>query len=181
MIKSGLLFFVVLYGIHYIYVCNDVKYIQSDIDQKRYVVLNEKDAKEAANMLATISKQLITVKTYLEKNHPDQPMTINIKNRFDPSVISEGSPDSQYTSYTVNKGEKMVFCIRDAKSKRVHDLNLLMYVSLHELAHVGCESIGHNAEFKRNFKFLLEIAEKINLYKPLPLGKQQIDYCGEKI
>ena len=181
MIQLGLIFFSTLYAIYYIYICNDVKYIQSDIDNRRYVVLNQHDAKDAADMLANISTRLIKVKTYLEQNHQDETITKNINNRFDPSVISEGSPDTQYTSYTVNKGEKIVFCIRDKETKRLHDLNLLMYVSLHELAHVGCESTGHNAEFKRNFKFILEIAEKINIYKPLPLGNQMIDYCGEKI
>ena len=178
MFKKIIVFVAIIFGVYYIYICNDVKYIQSDIDHKKYVVLNKKDSKDAANLLATMSKNLISVKTHLEQNYNSDDITTNISSRFDPSNISEGSPDSQYTSYTVNKGEKMVFCIREKESKKLHDLNLLMYVSLHELAHVGCKSIGHNEEFKRNFKFLLEVAKKIGIYKPISFTNNTVKYCG---
>ena len=39
-------------------------------------------------------------------------------NNFNPDEFSESTPDAQYTSYSVNKGEKIVFCLR-AKSE--HD------------------------------------------------------------
>jgi hypothetical protein len=172
---------VILLGIlivYYIYKSTEVKYIKSDIDSKRYVVLNKYDSKNAADMLATISKNLTTIKDYLAKHHGDTIVSQNIQKRFDTSNISEGSPDSQYTSYTINKGDKMVFCLRDKETKRLHDLNLLMYVSLHELAHVGCVSIGHNGEFHKHFNFLLEIAEKIGIYTKISFGDKNVEYCG---
>lgn len=163
---------------YYIYKWHEVKYIQSDIDNNRYVVLNRPDAKDAANHLAQISKKLLDVQQYLEQNHQHENITKNISKRFNPSNISEGSPDSKYTSYTVSKGEQMVFCIRDKETKRLHDLNLLMYVSLHELAHVASDSVGHNAEFQRNFNFLLDLAEKMGIYKRIPFGNKDVKYCG---
>lgn len=177
-IRNVILFLLLIAGIYYIYKCSEVKYIQSDIDSRKYVVLNKYDSKKAANLLAQISQQLTNVKTYLEQNHNEQPLTKNIQSRFDPSNISEGSPDSQYTSYTVNKGEQMVFCIRDKETKELHDLNLLMYVSLHELAHVGCESVGHNDEFQKNFNFLLDVAEKMGIYQRIKFGNKDVKYCG---
>lgn len=165
-------------GLYYIYKCNEVKYIVSDFDSKKYVVLNTNDAKDAANLLAKISKQLLSVQSHLEQNYSEEGITDRIKERFNPQNISEGSPDSSYTSYTVNKGEKMVFCIRDKETKRLHDLNLLMYVSLHELAHVGCKSTGHNAEFKKNFRFLLDVAQTMGIYKPIQFGGKNVKYCG---
>jgi len=32
---------------------------------------------------------------------------------FNPEAFSETTPDAKYTSYSVNKGEKIVFCLRD--------------------------------------------------------------------
>ena len=111
-------------------------------------------------------------------NHSDKSVTKNIQKRFDPSNISEGSNESQYTSYTIDKGEQMVFCLRDKDTSKLHELNLLMYVSIHELAHVGCDSIGHNEEFQRNFDFLLDIADKIKVYQRMQFGNNNIKYCG---
>lgn len=139
--------------------------------------MNLGNPQEGADTLAYISKQLIQLKQYLSKHHPNQVITKNIVSRFDTSNISEGSPESSYTSYTVDKGEKMVFCIRDSDHK-IHDLNLLMYVCIHELAHVGSTTNGHNEEFKKHFEFLLTIAKKLRIYTPIPFGKEKISYCG---
>lgn len=168
----------VVAAIYLINKMNEVKYVKSTVDKKRYVVLNKKDAKKAADLLAEISKRLIKIQTYLEQNHNDQENINTIKDRFNPSNISEGSPDSQYTSYTVNKGEKMIFCIRDKETKELHDINLMMYVALHEFAHVMSVSVGHNEEFHKNFNYILKVAEEQGLYQKLPFGKKQIKYCG---
>jgi hypothetical protein len=143
-------------------------------------VLNTQNSQEAADTLANISKQLLYLKKYLKTHHPNETITTNIDSRFDISNVSEGSPDSSYTSYTVDKGEQMVFCIRDS-DKKIHDMNLLMYVCIHELAHVGSTSNGHNAEFKKHFELLLSIAYKLRMYKPIPFGKEDISYCGTVI
>ena len=177
--KYILLFLFVSITIAYvIYKLNEVRYVKSRVNEKRYIVLNRIDSKDAADILAEISIRLEKIQTLLEKNHNNQERLKKIKERFNPENISEGSPDSQYTSYTINKGEKMVFCIRDKETKKLHDINLMMYVALHELAHVMSESIGHNAEFQNNFNYVLQLAEKNGLYSKLPLGRNQIKYCG---
>ena len=43
--------------------------------------------------------------------------------------------------------------------------NTLMFVALHELAHVISVTIGHNDEFWTDFKFLLKEAWEIGIYK----------------
>ena len=47
---------------------------------------------------------------------------------------------------------------------RLIDSNTLMYVALHEMAHICTESVGHTEEFWKNFKFLIIEAEAINIY-----------------
>ena len=57
----------------------------------------------------------------------------------------------------------------------------MMFVILHELAHIMSDTIGHNNEFRNNFKFLLDRASEINIYEPVNYQESPIQYCGLKI
>ena len=87
--------------------------------------------------------------------------------------IMETPQDEKYTSYTVNKGEKIVFCLRDkdGEEKLVKE-NIMMFVSLHELAHLMTESVGHEPEFWDNFRILLRVAISNGLYKHIDFNKE---------
>lgn len=65
-------------------------------------------------------------------------------------------------SFTINK-EHIFICTKDEKGQYYSD-NMLVYVLLHELAHVQCDEIGHTAKFTRIFKELLDRAENAGLY-----------------
>ncbi len=101
---------------------------------------------------------------------------------FNTDNFSESTPDVKYTSYSVNKGEKIVFCLR---SKRVEQQlvkkNTMMFVAIHELSHLMTESVGHEPEFWENFKFLLLIAIHIKAYKHINFNKNPEEYCGTEI
>ena len=71
-------------------------------------------------------------------------------------IESEPDPTNDFTSYSLNKGEKIVFCLRSEETKQLHDINIIMFVAIHELAHVMSVTIGHNEEFYTNFRFLLQ-------------------------
>jgi len=94
------------------------------------------------------------------------------------TLIYENSTDSPYTSYSVNKGEEIVFCLRCKKTKELHSLNLLMYVAIHELAHTACPEIGHPPLFNKIFKFLLEHAVSLEIYYYENYNRNPVDYCG---
>lgn len=83
-------------------------------------------------------------------------------NRFNPDNISESTPSDKYTSYSVNKGEKIIFCIRDKSPGpgqfKIINVNTLMFVAIHELAHVMTKSIGHEPDFWNNMRYLLSVA-----------------------
>ena len=57
----------------------------------------------------------------------------------------------------------------------------MTFVALHELSHIMTVSVGHTTEFWDNFKFLIEQAEIIKIYKPIDYSKNSVDYCGMKI
>ena len=95
----------------------------------------------------------------------------------------ETLPTSEYTAYSENKGEKLAFCLDTKKNGggKLIDLNTLMYVAIHELAHIATESVGHTPEFWSNFKFLLNAAKDINVYEPIDYKNNPKEYCGMSI
>jgi len=77
-------------------------------------------------------------------------------------------------SYTINK-KKIYMCLRDEHGN-YYDKNMLIYVAIHELAHVLCDEIGHTEKFHRIFQELLEKAQDLQIHdasKPIVRN-----YCG---
>jgi predicted metal-dependent hydrolase len=161
---------------------NDVKFVKSDLDGSEYLVRNAKDSIKAANMLSKIRVRLTDVVNSLVTKYPKDPRTKRLKERFNPYKISESSPTSQYTSYSVNKGEKIVFCLRTKDSNQeLHDFNTITFVALHELAHLMTESVGHTQEFWDNFRFILKNAIQKGYYSFHDFRSKPIKYCGTSI
>jgi hypothetical protein len=84
------------------------------------------------------------------------------------------------TSYTINKGSYLGMCIVDKKNK-IYDNNTLMFVLLHELSHLGCESIGHTEEFIKFYQFILKESISLGIYNYSNYSKVSIEYCGISI
>jgi hypothetical protein len=103
---------------------------------------------------------------------------LNIKDKINTVEIQESSSDSMYTSYSVNKGEILVLCLRSKKDGKIHDINDLLYVAIHELAHIGCPEIGHTDLFYKINKFLVNRAVIYKLYKYVDYSIYNRDYCG---
>jgi hypothetical protein len=161
---------------------NDLEYVKSDVDNKMYLVQRHKDSKKAANLIANIKERLIKLCNYCYKNDSDNDAIKRLKEKFNQDVIVEVGKNSKYTSYSVNKGEKIVLCLRSRDgSNNIIDENTLMFVSTHELAHIMTKSIGHTDEFWDNFRYLLNKAIKLNLYKKIDYTKNPKKYCGMTI
>jgi predicted metal-dependent hydrolase len=158
----------------------EVEYVVSKIDNKKYLVLTLPDKQEAADTLALLNKDMLDLIDYLTKKHPDDPVVQRLKKNYDSNNISEGSPYSGYTSYTVNKGQKLVLCIRQKnKSKQlIKDRNLLRYVVFHEAGHYASKTVGHNKEFWTNFKFIIKEAVEAGLYTKTNYKENPQPYCG---
>lgn len=176
----------VLLVIAFIYVRNqygEVEYVTSKVDNHRYLVLKLPEKQEAADTLANLTKDMIKLIKHLKAKYPEDPRVIRLYDNFNPNNVSEGSPDSGYTSYTVNKGQKLVLCIRQKnKSKElIKDRNLLRYVLFHEAGHYASKGIGHNKEFWANFEFILKEAVEAGLYTVVDYAKNPQPYCGIKV
>ena len=158
---------------------SDLEYIISDIDNKKYLVQRHPDNKEAANLMAKVKQKLVKLCEYCYKEHIDKDSIKRLKQKFNHDVIVEVAKNSKHTSYSVNKGEKIVLCLRSRDgNNKIVDVNTIMFVSIHELAHIMTKSIGHTDEFWSNFKFLLNEAVKLNIYNKVDYRKNPKKYCG---
>lgn len=174
---------------------NEIIFIESFIDSNPYLVRNLPDKKQAANTLALIKKKMKELIIFIKKeietlkekdinnfsntkySHMELYMNRILK-QFNYIIIRESSANSKFTSYSVNKGEEMVFCLRSKKDNSIHDINELMYVAIHELAHVGCTEIGHTPLFLKINTFLLDKARDIGIYKYKNYSQFPEEYCG---
>ena len=160
---------------------SELTYVKSTIDNKNYLVRNRKDKLEAANKIAIIKKNLNNIVQYLKENNISDPKVKRLVEKYRPEQLSESLPNTNYTSYSINKGEKIVFCIRSKKTGKIVDTNTMMFVAIHELAHVMTKSIGHTPEFWNNMKYLLQKAIKIGIYTAVDYKSKPVPYCGTKI
>lgn len=163
---------------------SDVTYVK--IGKVEYLVRNLPDKEEAAKLLSQIRGRLKKLVNYLHTNidsYKDQKENIKrMKENYRPNNITESSPGNAYTSYSINKGEKVVFCLRSKDGKNtLTDLNTMMFVAIHELAHIMTKSVGHTPEFWDNMKFLLQIGVEIGVYVKQDFNKNPVAYCGTKI
>lgn len=82
------------------------------------------------------------------------------------------------TSYTVEKGEELHMCMRNKDSLALHNEHEIMFVALHELAHMGNLGWGHGTDFWEVFKFILHEANELGIHKPINYKHYPIVYCG---
>jgi hypothetical protein len=159
-----------------------LKCIVSGIDGNKYCVRERSKLELASNKLATVTQKLKQLVKHVSETFPDRTNVVRLKNGFNPKKISETLPTSEYTAYSENKGEKIAFCLNtEKKGDTLIDDNTLLFVGIHEISHIATESIGHTNEFWSNFKFLLQEAEKINIYTPVDYKKKPQKYCSMEI
>lgn len=161
-------------------------YIKSNIDNRYYLVrnVNKEYNQQAADTLAIINGNNQKLINYLKSiDNGEYQTNINILiYRYNTETLMENVLQHD-TSFTINKGEKVEFCLHDRKNEnnKIHDINTLTYVNLHELSHIASITNGHNTEFKRNFAYLLKRAIEIDIYKYIDYSKNSIEYCGMEI
>ena len=160
----------------------EVVFIKSDVDGRQYLVRKVPSSKQAADILAAINKDLQQLVNHLVAKYPDKVEVKRLFENYNPNNVSEGSVHSGYTSYSVNKGERIILCIRQKDTDETFvDKNIVLYVAIHELAHLATASIGHGTDFWDNFKFILEEAVDIGVYKKVDFAANPAPYCGIKI
>lgn len=146
---------------------------------RTYEVRKDKSQESAELINELYSKLRKLVKRILKgKEDKFTKYVKRIDRRIDMVTIRETEQDSPYTSYSVNKGEELVFCLRSKKTGKFHDINELLYVGIHEIAHIGSPEHGHTKLFRDINVYLLEKAVEYGLYKIVDYRKKPKEYCG---
>ncbi len=170
--------------------------IKSDVDGRSYEVVSKYDDKQrAADIIAEINGFAITVVNTLQQKYmgdtdPDispveatkgREIAGRIIGRYNPNSITENEPESpDTTSYTKGKGDLISLCLREKNTGQntFHEMHLIKFVMLHEMAHIVTHSYNHVEEFWINFKFLLQFCHKYGLYDPIDYSQNPVIYCG---
>lgn len=140
------------------------------------------DEKRAAKLMAQIDKNCQIILKYLKTHYPDDYRTKNFQKRYKTDALEEVSPFNKNgdTSFSINKGKKLGFCIRQKEKKQQFAKpHAIMFVVAHELAHIVSNGWGHGKEFEENFEWLLEISSDLQIYNPvIDYSKYPEPYCG---
>ena len=154
----------------------------SNISGNTYKIHEElPDFEQTADVLGKLELFIDKLLTYLYTNKKSDPRTKRLIKRLNDISIEEAPFEPNVSSYTINKGELISLCIRNKKNKQFHNYQTLLFVVIHELAHVASVTKGHNKEFIDNFKWLLKIAKQANIYMPQNYSINPIEYCGVKV
>ncbi len=168
----------------------------SDVDDRCYKISTAYDTQliEAANLLATLNKDMLTIIRHMRDNYLwntnieltqgvllRRRITEHMLARYNADVLVENVPWSlNETSYTQHKGEKMALCLREKQTgnHNIDEYSRLLFVALHELTHVSTDVKDHDEPFWYVFKVILQEAEKAGVYKPINYEKQPMNACG---
>lgn len=178
--------FVLVAIAHNAYQTINMKKIQG-ADGNTYMVRDVDDKLQAVQTLVTLRQKLISLIDYVynklsKSSDPTSikylPYVRKIKEKLPYVTIKETPAHTSYTSFSVNKGQELNFCIRSKKNNSMHHINDLLYVAIHEIAHIGCPEIGHTKLFYDINIFLLKQAVEFNMYQYTNYDSRPIEYCG---
>lgn len=168
---------------------NEVTYVKSDIDNNTYTIRTGKTKSEtylkhSANTLAQINQNIEILIQNLVKKYPNKTTVRKLKESYNSSILSEAAIDKRYTTYTIDKRD-MHICLRTRdKNEDLYDINILMYVVLHELAHL-CNYDdqdnpihGHGIEFIEIFRLLVQESITLGIYTYENYKLTPKEYCG---
>lgn len=167
---------------------NDLELRQSLTDGMAYKILkNSPDPTISTDLMSKINGFIIDLIRYLKTlNFSPGSESDNIRKRllnfYDPNALRENNPtDLKFTSYVLDKGTEIAFCLLDKKTQKFHDFNTIKFVVLHELSHLACDGYGHGPDFWRIFKIILIHAKNAGLYDPENFAEKNIEYCGVSV
>lgn len=155
--------------------------VRSSRTNKEYMVQNLPDKQEACERMASIQGKL----EKLIQRYKDDPATAaeprirTMIERFHPENMCESNMSDSTTSYSENKGDRIVVCLRQkTEGYPLVEENTVMFVVLHEMAHLMTFSLGHTPEFWANFRRILHDAIGAGIYQNVNYTQSPVPYCG---
>lgn len=170
---------------------SEFKTVVSTVDGRKYSVCKtpESPTREihAANTLARIAAKLERLVSVLASSSEYTDDCKRLAQRFDARAIGEASQESgngTLSSYTLNKGEKISICLKcrgTCASSGFEPDGVLIFVAIHELAHVANDETGHGAKFIELNRFFLRVAAQHGIWEYKDYESAPVQYCGTTI
>jgi hypothetical protein len=183
-INESILISIIIIFFYILYIIKKNRLTLVETNNSKFMVYNDENKLESAKLLDILVDRMYKLRNYLinnKKKYEEYEEYINLLEKnlnTERTTIYENIPDSNLTSYTINKGEELGFCLKSKITGKFHDINLLMYVAIHEMAHIACPEIGHDELFKNIFMFLTTEAINMGLYKKTDYESNNVEYCG---
>ena len=158
----------------------------SEIDHSSYCVVDQsvhgiQFSKESADLLAQINLKVIEFLramkiAYLGKGEYLSNVTENLLKFYNQDNLKQATAKKDSTSFTINKGSILGMCL--ANGTQFINQNVLMYVVIHELTHIGIQDVDHTDTFWDTFKMLLDFAISKGIYTFVDYSKNPVNFCG---
>lgn len=186
---------IIIYQVSILYQNNYSKYrdirrckmMYSEVDHSSYCVVEPTKygiqfSKQSADLLAQINLKVIGFlralkNEYAGKNiQPLSKITEQMLKYYNQDNLKQTTEHKDSTSFTINKGSVLGMCI--SNGNKFIDQNVLMYVIIHELTHIGIQDVDHTPYFWSMFQLLLDFAIKNNIYEYTDYSKNPVNFCG---
>ena len=159
----------------------NVTVLKSSNDNRKYRLLDLPGKEKCMEILVQLNKNVIQLLSYVKDE--DREGIKDLLDNYKPDSLSENLEKKSLQAYSINKGEEICLCLREPENELIiiDDMNTLMFVLVHELAHLMTDDIGHTNKFWNNMAYLLKKSSEINLYNPINYKNSPVMYCGVKI
>jgi predicted metal-dependent hydrolase len=156
----------------------------SNYNKKLYLVrVSDKNSQiKSANLLASLSIKKNKLCDFIS-NSPKYKNHYGIKRLLANKNVKLEELSYEYNNeaaYSINKGERIGICLRN-KNGNIEDENTMMFVLMHELAHIMSKKYAHDAEFWSNFALLIKAANECGVYVYKNYSSNPTTYCGHDI
>ena len=138
------------------YVKNKNLIILTGSDNRKYRLLDLPGKEKCLEMLVILNNNTIKLIELLKTNTKEREGIQKLVDKYNPDKLSENLENRSLTVHSLNKGQEICLCLREPKdeNKIITDVNTLMFVLIHELAHIMTKDIGHTDNFgKYGFPF----------------------------
>lgn len=127
--------------------------------------------------LCVVAATALSKGRFSDLSSSNHPTLLEIRRRLRKINPSYGDIPIRESASAYTEDKRVIYlCLKDPDTQTPYGISVLMYVALHEIAHVISKSVGHGPEFRNNFAELLKKATDVGVYDPrYPLPEK---YCG---
>lgn len=145
---------------------------------KWYYVKNIDGKQEVADLLAMLELRLHVFVKKASAMVPDDVRLINIRHRWSGTIYEV--ENGKEAAYSLGKNA-LHLCVREKNGSLTTNINALMFVLLHELAHIATDDIGHTPTFWKNMTWVLHLAHKTEIYDADDHSPNTTTVCGQAL